>query len=61
MCKKELPGSSADLVAYKERRSYCNNVKINATTGVCIKICICRAIFVSVCIYKFSVYLILRP
>ena len=37
MCKKELPGSSADLVAYRERRSYCNNVKINATTGVCIK------------------------
>ena len=36
MCKRELPGSSVVLVAYKERRSYCNTVKINATTGVCI-------------------------
>ena len=36
MCKRELPGSSVVLVAYKERRSYCNTVKINTTTGVCI-------------------------
>ena len=36
MCKRELPGSSVVLVAYRERRSYCETVKINNTTGVCI-------------------------
>ena len=36
MCKRELPGSSVVLVAYRERRSYCETVKINTTTGVCI-------------------------
>ena len=34
MCKRELPGSSVVLVAYRERRSYCETVKINITTGV---------------------------
>ena len=34
MCKRVLPRSSVVLVAYRERRSYCETVKINTTTGV---------------------------